>query len=106
MGLRFFFTIYAMLLTVLIACIILALVFAMTRTAGSRRAVLPVLTSSPIVGITAMPDVFAGTGLSVKIADGFQGVPSSAPESITGMYNGIGSVIDGRYFALHTLATR
>lgn len=100
----FFFATHDMLLTIVIAVIILALVYAMTRSRTSTR-VLPVLTQSPVIGITAIPDLYGTTGLT-KGVDGFKGVPSTAPESITGAYNGVGAVVDGRYMALSTLWTR
>lgn len=90
--------------TVLITFLALCLVYAaMNRSASSRTAMIPVLTGAPAVaGVTLMPEVFAGTAQK----SGFVGVPSSAPESITGAFNGIGSVIDGRYYAVHTITTR
>lgn len=99
---------YTMILYILAIALILAFLFFMMQPGQPSKSVVVLPIVSPSPSVVAIPGYSPDVPMQAvkEQITGFENMPTVAPGSITGSYNGVGSVQNGTYFAMPVNVTR
>ena len=97
-----------MILYILAIALILAFLFFMMQPGQGTKTVVVLPIVSPTPSVMAIPGYAPDVPMqTIKEAiTGFENLPSPSPDSITGSFNGVGSVQNGTYYAMPIKVTR